>query len=162
MKKGGRSRPSLVLLGDADGLLAGVLAAVLAPEPGSGLTNKTIARGITLVVPAIVVAVIIVGIGIAAERRGGDRAGRVDRGICGSERAAYDAGCNIARLEAGIALVAVPAVVVVAIGHVASRIVMAIGHMTMMRIHSHLFWRVIARGILCQDLLCKDRARQCR
>src|SRR6185437_15800627 len=77
-------------------------AAVFALEPGAGLADEAVARGPARIVSAAI-AVIVIGIGVAAER------GRRNRAR-GADRAAYDAGCDISRPEAGVPAIVVPGV----------------------------------------------------
>src|SRR5260370_5057852 len=95
-KKGGPRPPFLPQ--SAKVLLAEMPAAVFAAEVGAGGADKTV----------------LPGIGIARKRCGGD-------GCRGADRPADDAGCDIARPEAGVAFapaVAIPAVVAVVPGAV--------------------------------------------
>src|SRR6202034_4024073 len=86
---------SLMLEAQIVCLLAGVLAAVIAPEPGAGLTDKAIALPVGLAIPAaiipagVVVATVVIGVGIViAEGSRGDRASGIDGGTGRGGRAA--------------------------------------------------------------------------
>src|SRR5579863_5007545 len=77
-------------------------AAVFALEPGAGLADEAVALGPALIVSAAI-AVIVIGVGIAAERGGRN-------GARGAERAADHASRDVTGPEPGI--VTIPAVVV--------------------------------------------------
>ena len=98
--KGGRSRLSPHR--QFRGLLADMPAAVFALEPSAGLADEAVARGPVRIVSAAI-AVIVIGVGVAAER------GRRNRAR-GADRAAYDVGCDISRPEAGVPAIVVPGV----------------------------------------------------
>src|SRR5665811_1760254 len=91
--------------------LAEVRTAVLAAEQAAGLTDKAVALGVALVVPAAIVigiAIAVVGVGIA-EWRGGDRRRR------SHGRAGY-AGGDIGRPEPAVTAAVIPSIVAVLIG----------------------------------------------
>src|SRR5579884_4189898 len=93
-------------------------AAVGALEEGAGRADKAVALGIALVVPAAIIAVaaVVIGVGIAgAERRGRNRASRVDRacgdGPGGADRAADDvarSGRGLGAIGRAIAIAMMP------------------------------------------------------
>jgi hypothetical protein len=96
--------------GYADALLAEVPEAVLAAEPGAGLTDEAVALRVALIVPAAIAGG-VVSIGTAEGSRG--------YGCGRTDRRARHAGGDIAGPEAAVAIgpaAVIPAIVAVLIG----------------------------------------------